>query len=396
MRIANIISENSAADKKKEIIYNIMHRASPETIRSVSKVVDVVIADLKAEVPDAEPTDGDTLLKEATHATKAALIKKIMSLDVNKPEESAEIDRIATYVNRETLGDVIARTLLTKSLPVSLTRTIRGWFIDGEGTPEEKMQFVELMRTRGYIKTNALMSAEPNNFNNIRKFDSRVYDSVKDYFMQYEGSIGGVGIGKGELYCIFFAAGVTKGAPGDIIVGGNETEVKAVKSRFLATTGYGSTSSFFKTYRDMLQELVPTTLPTDRNWFNWNYKGLHSLNDIFVKSGNPQACKDIIDKTLAALYVDSTPDQRSRVVDVISDDCSFDVNAFLNAWLLMQFDYYKSIDGFDGILFINPGNFNFVYIEDSMQLDDKRALFNVKPSLSWKESRNVTSQISLI
>ena len=123
--------------------------------------------------------------------------------------------------------------------------------------------------------------------------------------------------------------------------------------------GYGSTIGTFKEYLIKLQALVPDReLSDDPNYYNWNYKGLTELSRIFqeaVKSGHGNKIKPLLDWTLHSLYVSSTPEQRDRIVDVISSDGSFDVNEFIRQWMLFQFDYYKMIEHFTGcLLYTSP------------------------------------------
>lgn len=408
MRIHQIALEGASQLKLNKMIYNLKHYASLDTIEHLLKIAHLmpihgeeddqqhqgstVNSQVEEDVPGGSLADRLRKLKELTDA--------LNSLAHGTPEQIAHFEKMYTEHNFKTIEDLVDDVIKARRLPSEYGDTISGWFRKASGTYEQKIEFLRDIRYNGYLETSALLSPEPSNFNSIAKYSSVVYDGVKDKFMSFEGKISGISIGKGELFCIFFASNVFKGSRGDLVIQGRDAEVKAIRSRFMATTGYGSTSSFFKTYKKMLQDLVPSMKDElekkDRNWYNWNYSGLTNLRDIFINSRNPEECKRIIDKTLDALYLESTPEQRSRVSDVISNDGSFDVNSFLHAWVLMQFEYYKSVDGFDGILFLNPTNFNFVYIEDSSELDANWDLFRINPSLSWKEVRNVTSQVTLM
>lgn len=286
-----------------------------------------------------------------------------------------------------------------KKLPLDATVHFDHIIIDAGGTFENKLKFLDKLIDNGPIDPSGIRTGGLGNFNDIMKYDNEIYQEIKRPIMNWTPKIGSTVSGKGEMFVILFTDDATKATVGDVDIDGATAEVKAYEARLIGHKGYGSTIGTFKEYVAKLHALFPDRkLPEDPNWYNWNYKGLSELSKLFseaARAGKGDKIKPIIDWTLQSLYVDSTPEQRDKIVDVIAPDGSFDVDEFIRQWMLFQFDYYQMTEDFDGILFVNPVSFDFLYVSDTDEFADHYEKFRVQPTFSWKDKQSIVIKISL-
>ena len=64
--------------------------------------------------------------------------------------------------------------------------------------------------------------------------------------------------------------------------------------------------------------------------------------------------------------------------------------------MLFQFDYYKMLEHFTGILFVNPSTLDYLYISDTDDFDKNYDKFHIKPVFSWKDKQSIVIKISLL
>jgi len=315
-------------------------------------------------------------------------------------DDRAAFDKVMAKVWSHAISERTNKLFDEKDLPSEANQHFDNIIIDAHGSFVDKLKFLDKLVKHGILSASSIFKGGLGNFNNILEYDDPIYQDIKNPIMNWAPKIGSNPAGKGEMFVILFTNGAKKAAVGDVQVGDITAEVKSYDARLVGHKGYGSTIGTFKEYLIKLQALVPDReLSDDPNYYNWNYKGLTELSRIFqeaVKSGHGNKIKPLLDWTLHSLYVSSTPEQRDRIVDVISSDGSFDVNEFIRQWMLFQFDYYKMIEHFTGILFVNPTTLDYLYVSDTDEFDSNYDKFYIKPSFSWKDKQSIVIKISLL
>ena len=315
-------------------------------------------------------------------------------------DDRTAFDKVMAKVYSHVISNLTQKIFSEKGLPTEANHHFDNIMIDANGKLEAKLEFLKKLGAQGILNPSTMFSGGLGNFDDILKYDDSVYEDIKFTVMNWTPKIGSNPAGKGEMFVILFTDGAAKAAVGDVKIGDITAEVKSYDARLIGHKGYGSTIGTFKEYLIKLKALVPNTeMPDDPNYYNWNYKGLTELNRIFTQAAQNHKgnqIKPLLDWTLHSLYVDSTPSQRDKVVDVIGTDGSFDVNEFIRQWMLFQFDYYKMLEHFTGILFVNPSTLDYLYISDTDDFDKNYDKFHIKPVFSWKDKQSIVIKISLL
>ena len=315
-------------------------------------------------------------------------------------DDRTAFDKVMAKVWSHAISERTNKLFDEKDLPSGANHHFDNIIIDAHGSFVDKLKFLDKLVKHGILSASRIFKGGLGNFDNILEYDDPIYQDIKTTIMNWAPKIGSNPAGKGEMFVILFTDGAVKAAVGDVKVGDTTAEVKSYDARLIGHKGYGSTIGTFKEYLIKLKALVPNTeMPDDPNYYNWNYKGLTELNRIFTQAAQNHKgnqIKPLLDWTLHSLYVDSTPLQRDKVVDVIGTDGSFDVNEFIRQWMLFQFDYYKMVEHFTGILFVNPSTLDYLYISDTDDFDKNYDKFHIKPNFSWKDKQSIVIKISLL
>lgn len=315
-------------------------------------------------------------------------------------DDRTAFDKVMAKVWSHAISERTNKLFDEKDLPSEANHHFDNIIIDAHGSFVDKLKFLDKLVKHGILSASRIFKGGLGNFDNILEYDDPIYQDIKTTIMNWAPKIGSNPAGKGEMFVILFTNGAVKAAVGDVKVGDTTAEVKSYDARLIGHKGYGSTIGTFKEYLIKLKELVPEReFSDDPNYYNWNYKGLTELSRTFqeaVKNGKGAKVKPLLDWTLHSLYVNSTPEQRDKIVDVISNDGSFSVAEFIRQWMLFQFDYYKMLEHFTGILFVNPTTLDYLYVSDTDEFDKQYDKFYIKPNFSWKDKQSIVIKISLL
>ncbi len=325
-------------------------------------------------------------------------LKKLLIENIKETDDELTLEQVMAILFKEEISEIIDNILIQKNIPLKINNQLISLLMEAPGQTGEKIGFLNEILEHGIIDDTKL--AIPNKlmtFNSLlnTKYEF-IFNSIKDFILSWCPMISAANIGKGEMFFFLFANNTYQGTKGDLVVDGVEVELKGPLARMLSTKGYTSTNSVFENYfKPYLDDKFPGRLSPDPNYYNFNIAGIERLVDIYLEINDPEWCKNHLLETFKRLYTINDILVHRFIKETVRADGGFERYDFIRNFYEFQFDYYKSIDGFAGIQYINPKTGNLLYIQSGHDLKNNLDKFKTHLSFSWKENRNVTWQLTL-
>lgn len=264
-------------------------------------------------------------------------------------------------------------------------------------SPKRKINFLREIRRRGIILEEKI--TKPGEYQNLRDLLHTNYKDICDdefliSIINWVPQISQSSIGKGEIFFFILGEHSRQGKRGDLVIKNTEIEIKARLSRMLGTTGYSSPPTVYHHYFYPELKKKFKNVSEDPNEYNFNNKGLSNLFGLYDSLDDKKWAVSHLTSTFKKLYYDAPSKMIENFINEVFKG-SLSVESFQKEFIGLQFDYYKYKDGWKGILFLNPKNFNILYLTTSKMLKNHLKEFTVQKSFSWKEDRCVTYQLSL-
>jgi len=368
----------------KKIVEKISDLQSKEIIESLYNFVSKNIQLLK------EDNVIDSMKK-----TIIDIIKHISNLSV--------IQQVEGILAKPKIVDLVTDLLDSRDILFSDSKKfLVNIFVSMPLSVDRKIEFLTYLKNGSIINESKLLTNNLTLIDSIiTKYDD-VYDLIKlDLIKFVPKKISKASIGDGEFILILLSKNITKADVGDLKINGDEIEIKAAKARFEGTKGYSDPPSYYKSFYANIQKINPNYNSKNPNDINLNLKGLKNILNVIETSEKDAKEKKKLVLNLFRQYLknqfikSSTALQNKMLDELIKKDGSFNVSDFVMYFNRFQFDYYKSVDGWKGILFVNPKNMNSVYIKDGNEFINNISKFSVSTAQSWKETRNTTYQYGL-
>jgi len=369
----------------------------------------------KLQIKIAEEIISKYSISSLNEASVAELRKNIIGF-VKGVNDINVLSDIQTILAKEEFVEKITSILEQKGAPAIKDSFIKEFFSVSGGTLEEKREFLESIENGGIIDKNKFFRKTPSELSSMflvqNSFIKRISNKL---FSWIPKGLSKTGVGAGEALFMLYIDGAEKPLgtsedAGDLVVDGVKYEVKSVSSktgsggaRLSGASGYGSFSGYYKTFIKELDKkvgeanrrMVEANTGSKENTFNFNRNGLKNLSSLFTKETN----KDLQELVLNAYMYVFPKYSKSNFKKLISTikDGNIDFEEFKKENIRIQFDYYKKLDDWKGIVFLNESGKNIVYVENSDELVSlyENGNMNIGASLSWKEPRNFVYQYGL-
>lgn len=308
-------------------------------------------------------------------------VKSIFDLD--------ELNQIYSYVRKMDLGggfeEIFTKDVDLKQIQTTLSKAI----IDVKAPFDDKMAFAKEIVDPGIIDVGALLTSgvTRNVVDLVKTQYPAIYQGVSSELMNIAGSFKSgptkTNRGKGEFFLAILSPNImlSKQGHGDLTINGNGYEVKDNLARIKGRKGYGSVDQSKEKVIAEITKFVDTqvvTNPTSPLAGQTFGVGVGARQNFWTEFGplaiqggaKPTEVVDFVKKqwntTIKSLYLNITNQQLASI-------SPFDENGVLNFQGLhapmktLAFDYYKSADGFKGVLFVNSSKMTITYVETAQE-----------------------------
>lgn len=189
-------------------------------------------------------------------------------------------------------------------------------------------------------------------------------------------------IGKGEFAFVILLNGATKPKNGgDLFYNGYDIEIKGLSSKLANqsshNTGIGSISKIksILNITDLDFELPPIS-PLQ-------------LNEFYIKNFGVNKTIDVL-KTFFKTTMPKLNEDEFEWYNELNVNNNFNIELWKSKQPIFEYDYYKKIDKFDILTFINPENLNVLSFKEEITID-KLQYFNIQYSYRFNANRIQTS-----
>lgn len=328
-----------------------------------------------------------------------AQLKKSIIDGVKSFADELKLNKILSLMFQDKIHQEVRNLLEQKDLlHPEMVKLMNQLMLNAPGEVTEKVEFLKEAQATGFVNEKKLLAE--GRYQNLNAVTKTKYPTILAFIaptiLNATPQISAASIGRGELFFFLFAKNTFQGKRGDLSVNGTEVEVKGRLARMVATKGYATTPSVYKEYFFKELKKKYPKVNTDQNYFNFNNSGIKNLSEVYAEIGDPRWARNHLTTTFKKLYLQAKPAMIKKFVDkAMNKDGTLNVDEFISNFYAFQYDYYKQIDGWAGILYINPKTMNMLYIKSSDALKSNLSSFSASKSFSWKEGRNVTYQLTL-
>ena len=331
--------------------------------------------------------------------TPASNLKKDIIAGVKTIDDEIKLNKILSFIFQDKIQHQVKILMRQKMISGEEVYThFEHLMINAPGVVTDKLDFLEEIKTKGGVNIKKLLNeGVVQNLSTVLKTKYPIIlNSLAPAIINWTPQISSATIGRGEMFFFLFAKKIYQGNRGDLVTGGEEIEVKGNMARMVSTKGYATTPSIYKEY--FYSELKAKYPKADKNpnFYNFNRVGIQNLSDAYVAIGDSKWVRNHLKTTFQKLYLEAKPALINKFIKgVMNQDGSLNTNEFILNFYCFQFEYYKQLDGWDGILFINPKNMNLLYIKTAECLRENLQNFKTSMSFSWKEGRCISYQLTL-
>lgn len=269
---------------------------------------------------------------------------------------------------------------------------------------DDKQEFMSIVgKGTGIDGKKVLNATKRTSFDDIvsnRLKGNATYQSIKGKLLRQKNftSPGSKGIGDGELFLSILSKdiGADPADKGDIAVSGKSVEVKAQGARLRGQKGFAAGSGA-KVKENLVQELSTLTgeQVDDNRSLSFKPRGDLSFLNGILKGQDAKEVRAIFARAFEGLY----PQIKSGTLNkwlkkiVQNDGTLAQDSEFLVAGMI--FDYYKSLEGFESILFLNSKKGVFQVIPDGETLVQNQKNFKITGFVRWDSSIDRESVVSI-
>ena len=282
------------------------------------------------------------------------------------------------------IADAIAKLpQLEDKLHIKAVETaVRDLILDGDISQELVFEFLEECSTANRIfDLSGIVSNAP--VANIKPIPEKYETICKNIARLTPGSSSSA-TGKSELLCILAGKGTRdQKTKGDINVDNKLIEVKSsdIGAKTISDFVFGGkmpTKDARKILVDTLNKELGRTVYIDGLATQKNNEGitgisaigqknLPKLNEYFKEIGESKT-KEMFNKMFQAVVGTGYTDEVSEILKSIGSD-GIDMGTYFPALKKLMFQYYKDVNGHDGILTVNVPNLSFDYVEDAQDFE---------------------------
>jgi len=324
---------------------------------------------------------------------KVSQVQSTITNQVQNIFDIDELNQIYSYIRKMDLGggfdEIFSKDIDLKQVQTTLSKAI----IDAKAPFEDKMAFAKEIVTKGIIDVDALLtSGETKNITDLVKTQfPGIYENIAGELMNIAGSFKSgntkTNRGKGEFFLAILSPEITlsKTGHGDLTIRGNGYEVKDNMARIKGRKGYGSTDQVrqevieevtkFVTEQEKKNPQTPLAGKTFSVGVGAKQNFWTEFGPLAIQGGADAASvvnfvKSLWTKTIKSLFLGVSKDQLESV-------SPFDQRGVLNFSAIhapmkaLAFDYYKTADKFQGVLFVNSAKMTITYIETADQFVQK-------------------------
>lgn len=270
---------------------------------------------------------------------------------------------------------------------------------------EDKKKFMEIVAKGKGLSGKQVLKA-----NSRKSFDSVIsdelkknatYQSIKNVLIK-QGNFskpGSKSAGDGEVFLSILSKDITPDPAnkGDIAISGKSVEVKAQGARLRGQHGFAAGDSVdlkTKLARDLSQLTGQEVDPSSQSLSFKPGGGLPFLNKI-LEGSDPNKVRDIFAEAFTALFPQISKTSLNKWLKkmVQRNGTLAQDSEFLVAGMI--FDYYKSLEGFESILFLNSKKNVFQVIQDGEEFVKNQKNFKITGFLNWDSKQSRESVVSV-
>lgn len=327
---------------------------------------------------------------------------------IETESDKNKIESIHTFVFKDEIENLIDELLILKKLnKPGVKRDLMSFILSGKGSLQDKVHFLQKTIKEGYVDESKIKSLKtPTHVSKISKNIPFLTHIMEDLVKWTNKEMDKTGVGAGEAFLILGINGATKAPQGDVVTTKNNFELKSTNKKGGGSgarfKGQGShwalTPSVFKSFFKKLQSITSNDISKDPNLYNFNSKGIKSLNDLFKKyNASDNSIIDVMKIAIVGVYTSATKAELQFLNKTIKRGTIQEAD-FIVEFAAFQFEYYRRFENFDGVIFTNGASLNFLYIENKSGFikSVKAGHLKVDTSWNWKQAQNNTYQIGVI
>lgn len=340
------------------------------------------------------------------------LIKSQLYKMIDQINDPIELQSILTTLKKDVILEKSRVLYLKKfgSTGLAQDRWFAGLILNANTNFDDKEKFLdELINNEGLFNGNKLLSTQIGSFNSLIQSNNPVYNEIKEPLLVHQGQLGfGPNQGPMEMFLTLLGKGVSFAQKGDLDVNGKILELKASKKskggsvvggRPVGTSGYGNPAALKDRVYDKLRSFGVSEETLEEGSVNLNPKGLKNINDAILQNNvKPENTKELLSLIFNGLLTKLEENTLSRIYKSIESDGTINIHEFFKQQAVIQFIYYKEIEGYDYIMIANSDSTNYVLIDDEQdaeELYDKGA-YKLSALINWNESRGGTAATQVI
>lgn len=360
-----------------------------------------------------QQTATSTRLPDGVNPQIAEMQNSIIS-DVALINNYNTLLQLQNYVNKDKLMPLIRKSLMKKHNSINGHDEFLFNILVSDNFPiiDKINTFNKIVSNSGVFDGSEILKYFYSNLYNIIKQKNEVIGYHAETIAKKCGKMnyGSADLGPGEFLLATFGKDISLATKSDLKIKDKTVEVKATTKgkssiaggRMVSTAGFGSPTSIRKDlYNLMLNLQIPHhelvlygmaegCKTSIIGGLNLNISGLSNLNNLILQYTDYNGSVAIFTTILKGLYTYINPTLIDKFVKHIKPNGSFDVENIRLELAKVAFDYYKSVEGFDYIMFLNI-NSGFYGLAETSECVDK--LYRLRflrftSDISWTDDRS--------
>jgi hypothetical protein len=329
--------------------------------------------------------DAPVVLKEDVGDVKQKIVDLVKNLrDVD------ELKTLYMFIKRKSIRQSIEQALAGKDLGDEIISSLTQLIIKTKVGPEDIDQFIEQIKGQGFIDKTKFSGASWGSIDDLVIHpDNDVYHKIKGPLMSYKPAKT-TAVGAGEVFFVVLGNEVYMSDVGDISVDGRAIEIKATTqssgARMRGQSGFAPPASVWPAFAEKLQEIYPEADLEKPQNYAFTVSGIKNLNEILAQNSNKKTTQNLLYTVINGLFFKLDSSKINKFTSqVVNSDGTINSDAFRIMFSALNYDYYRSTEGFEGILVLNTQKNTYAYAEDANDfitlLEEKRIV--PMPSFNW-------------
>ncbi len=302
--------------------------------------------------------------------------KKKICARLKDVDDTSISDEILIILNKDFFDTKIDEISKLKLFDTKTKKQFTRYFYTTIGTPDDKIEFLNLILTTGIWSAKGILSAKSPESLTSAKIQIANNDFIKritPILLNWKADgLAGASTGKGEAISILYIKDALKAYKGDVNIDGKLIEVKT-------NTGKGATggrlmgpgnswmkaTSAHKKMLDIISPYAINGLAQGKGSYNFNTAHFKDWNVIL--KANPKDSVNILSSVIKTMYPNENISSISKWVKKDIDDDGGISKTFLAGFAEFQFEYYKSIEKFHKILFVGISSNNILMVSSKKE-----------------------------